>query len=113
MRFIHVIAGLLLYSGVSCGQTNTAQPATSVQTADGSLVSLSSLGYAKIILKDGTAKKNCIIREIYENYIVFQKDRVLHDLQKDKIKRIEVAEGMKAIVFENNKAVLKTIFYED
>lgn len=112
MKIIHAIAGLLLYTGASCGQPASAPSNTLVQTTQGNLVSLSSLGYTRIILKDGTAKKDCIIQEINENYIVYKKDRVLHDLQKDRIKRIELKDAYQAIYFEDKKAVLKPCAYE-
>lgn len=56
---------------------------------------LSRLVTVRIVLKDGSIKKNCKVIEIHEYWLVYEKDGSLHDLLIEKIKRIEIGDGTK------------------
>lgn len=63
---------------------------------------ISSLINTRIVLKDGSIKKHCKLKEIREYWIVYEKDGSLHDLLIEKIKRIEIDNGtLKAIFFDD------------
>ena len=66
-------------------------------------VLISKLKKTRIVLKDGSIKKNCRIKEINDYWIVYEKDGVLHDQQIDKIKRIEISDGTMNAVFFDDK----------
>ena len=74
---------------------------------------LSKLAKTRIVLKDGSIKKNCRIKEINSYWIVFEKDGSLHDQMIDKIKRIEICDGkMNAVIFDKmNKPKVECYSY--
>lgn len=78
-----------------------AQPSdTVVLIYNGRPMELSALGVTKVFLKDGTIKINCVIVEMHAGWIVYKKDRTLHDLAIDKIKRIESPKEMVSVYFD-------------
>ena len=72
---------------------------------------LSRLVNTRIILTDGSIKKNCKVKEIHEYWLVYEKDGSLHDQLIEKIKRIEIGDGTKQAVFfdEKNQPVIVII----
>ena len=60
---------------------------------------LSRLKKTKIVLKDGTIKKNCSVIEIKDYWIVYEKEGSLHDLMIEQIERIEIMDEKKQAVF--------------
>ena len=68
------------------------------------------LGKGTLYLKENRIIKNIRIREIKSYWIVYEKDRNLHDKMMDEIIRIDFPEakpGPVRMFFENNKPVLK------
>lgn len=74
---------------------------------------LSRLKNTRIVFKDGSIRKNCTVKEINNYWIVYEKDGSLHDLEIEKISRIEIGNGtMKAVFFdEKNKPGIRTYMY--
>lgn len=110
MKLIIIMAGLCILAGPVISQSEqNNEIITMISCESGEKVNINNLGYGRIILKDGTVKKNCILKEINKNWIVYMKDKVLHDMMIDRIKRIEFADKSLAIFFdEKNKPMLKT-----
>jgi len=67
----------------------SATPTT--PTVSDTPINLNQLGRIRIVLKDGTTRKSCLIREIREGWITYEKDGVLHDLEISKILRLETS----------------------
>lgn len=99
-----VLIGLSMFLWVPMfAQTGTTkQNASNVPARNDSLF-LQRLSNTRIVLKDGTQKKNCKITEIKEYWIVFEKEGSLHDMMIDKIERIEICDGTMQAVFFNEK----------
>ncbi len=68
-------------------------------------VALENLGTVRILLKDGTEKKSCAIREIRGSGIVYEKSGVLHDLAIANILRIEMSKdgGTRIVVIDKDR----------
>jgi hypothetical protein len=97
----------LLLSFTLRPQSAQRKAQTMIRNTEGIETELASLGKVQIVLRDGTMKKDCIIREISENGVVYMKDRALHDMQIDKIRKIRLADGTHVISFdEKNNAVM-------
>ena len=65
---------------------------------------ISKLRKTRIVLKDGTIKKNCHVKEIHDYWIVYEKEESLHDLMIEEIERIEIMDGtMHAVFFDEKK----------
>jgi len=94
--------------------SNKKQMSLELQERKDSLL-LSRLGNTRIILKDGSIKKNCNVKEINEYWIVFEKEGSLHDQLIEKIRRIEIEDGrMQAVFFdENNKSMIRAINWKN
>jgi len=62
----------------------------------------------RIVLKDGSIKKNCKVNEINEYWITYEKGGSMHDQMIDKIRRIELDDGttQEVIFNQNNKPEL-------
>ena len=70
---------------------------------------LKKLLKTRIIMKDGSIKKNCKVTEIKEYWIVYEKEGSLHDVMIEKIERIEFNNGTQAVFFdEKNKPEIET-----
>lgn len=107
MRKLNLLLFLFLLSLTAVSQKSESKKVKYTTVVIGTKeVNLKDLGYTRILLKDGTIKKNCIITEIGENGIVFIKDKVLHDLLIDRIKKIEFDEGEWYIHFETDHCPL-------
>ena len=83
-----------------------------IHSDDGRSIKLGDIGITRIILKDGRVKKNCEITEIGSVGIVYIKDKVLHDMQIEKIAQIEFKGGNWAIVFNEKNQPKVTRIYE-
>lgn len=101
MKSLNLFIGLFLigFTAFSQKSESTKVKYTTLMIGKNEL-NLKDLGYTRIVLKDGSIKKNCIITEIGENGIVYIKDRVLHDMLIDRVKKIEFDEGEWFIYFE-------------
>ena len=111
MRYTWVFASLFLLAGIALAQTQiSAKDTARIAYEYGGSVLINKLGTARILFKDHTIKKNCTIIEIKEYWVVFMKDKSLHDAQVDKIKYIELDDQVHAVYFDSkNKPVLKRI----
>ncbi len=74
---------------------------------------LSRLKDTRIIFKDGSIRKHCTVKQINAYWIVYEKDGSLHDLEIEKIKRIEICDGTTQAVFfdEKNKPDIGAYVY--
>ena len=88
-----------------------SQSIDSIPVEDGTMQALSAIGTVQIILKKETKIKNCIVKEIQPNTIVYERDGTLHDLQIEKIERIDMEmNSTKAIFFDGeNKPMIMSI----
>lgn len=77
----------------------------------GDSIDILSLGSLRIVEKDGTIKKNVILKEIHSYWIIYEKDGSLHDFLISTIDRIEIGDKKsKAIYFDRKgKATIKWI----
>jgi len=107
MKKLFTSCFLLLLSFTLSSQSSQKKAQTMIRNTEGIETELASLGKVQIVLRDGTMKKDCIIREINENGVVYMKERVLHDIQIEKIRKIRLDDGMRVISFdEKNNAVM-------
>ncbi|HAO98897.1 MAG TPA: hypothetical protein DCQ83_02510 [Fibrobacteres bacterium] len=67
--------------------------AHSPKNEDPELLVIKHLGRVLMVLKDGTMKRSCLIKEIHDNWIVYEKNGVLHDEMIDRILRLETPAG--------------------
>jgi hypothetical protein len=67
-------------------------------------IAYNRLGVCTIKMKDGTRLINCAVKEVKPLYIVFIKNRVMHDVMKDKIKCI-VPENETFVIWFDDKNV--------
>lgn len=75
---------------------------------NGSYKTLEGIGEVRIVLKDGSSKVRCMLKEIKPLSIVYLKERVLHDMMIDKIKHIRIEDTGELILFdEKNKPFIK------
>ena len=75
---------------------------------------LIALGIGKIFEKDNSIIKNITLNEVKEYWITYIKDKSLHDLEMEKISRIEFMQskwGQIKIEFDENKPTIKGIGY--
>jgi len=79
----YLLIVLLSASGYVIGQNYTDSLCRKSKSAEG--ISFNKLGVATIYLKDGTLTKNCAIKEIKPLWVVYQKNRTLHDILIEKI----------------------------
>lgn len=77
----------------------------------GDSIEIQNLGNLRIVEKDGTIKKNTILKEIHSYWIIYEKDGSLHDFLISTIDRIEIGDKKsKAIYFDKKgKATIKWI----
>ena len=77
----------LAYSETRAQQKDTLNYSLGLQSGSGG-IALNRLGVCTIKLKDGTRFINCAIKEIKPLWVVYQKNRALHDLTIERIKCI-------------------------
>ena len=83
----------------------TVAPGIQISSEQGKIIGIDQLGPAKIHFKDGTMKVACTVKEIHKDWIVYEKNGVLHDQMIDKISRVELSERatLEIIFDEKNK----------
>ena len=110
MRLQFVIAGLFFMTGILSAQNEKSRTDQNlIRCGNGDSISLISLGYVRIVLKDGSQKIKCVIKEIKPGYIIYLKDKVMHDIMIDKIRMIVTQDESKVIYFdERNKPTIST-----
>lgn len=96
-----VLAFLLWVPMFAEAENAEATGTAAIQNKDSVL--LSKLSKVRIVLKDGTMKKNCKVVEIKSYWIVYEKDGSLHDLMIESIERIEIQDGKMEAVFFDDK----------
>jgi len=112
MKSLFMMMGFVLFAGSSISQTTDCKnDSTKIIGENGAEITLSRLGYTRIFLKDGSIKKNCVLKEINKYWIVYMKDKALHDMAIDRIKRIEVENDNQVIYFDDNNKprIIKSI----
>jgi hypothetical protein len=110
LKYLLIFGQLLFDIYTGTGQTPEAKTGCGyIPIAGGGETAIVSLGKARIVLKDGSIKKSCRLREIHATWIIYVKDGVLHDLPMDKISRLELEDGEGAVYFENGEAVIRKI----
>ena len=84
------------------------QKGIQIPAGRGGAAAWKQFGPVRIVLKDGSVKKDCLLREIHAYWIVYQKNGSLHDQLIEKIQRIEIsAEEAPVLVFdEKNRPVI-------
>ena len=95
----------LAHSETQAQQKDTLNYSLGTQRRSGG-IALNQLGVCTIKLKDGTRFINCAIKEIKSLWVVYQKDKALHDLTIERIKCI-VPENENFVIWfdDKNKAV--------
>lgn len=93
---------LISYSGNVNSQIKSAGP-DSINSVllNKQEVSLTKYGPAQIKMKDGTIYKNCVITLIKPHYIVYTKNKTLHDHMIDKIAKITFVNYPLQLQFNN------------
>lgn len=66
----------------------------------GGSIALNSIGRTRIHFKDGTIRKDCTMKEIKDQWLIYEKDGSLHDVEIEKISWIEFADKVHAIYFD-------------
>ena len=94
-------------------QEDSSKKTTIIHSEYGKPISLSEIGITRLVLNDGSIKKDCMLKEINEYWIVYEKNGSLHDQMIEKILRIEVGYDKAYAIFFNdkNKPILKRIQY--
>jgi len=69
-------------------------------------IAYNRFGVCTIKLKDGTRLINCALKEVKQSSIVYQKNRVLHDMAIERIKCIVPENDNFAIWFDEKNSVV-------
>ncbi len=81
--------------------TEADPPGIQISDGRGGIIAWEQFGPVRIVLKDGSVKKDCRLREIHDYWIVYEKNGSLHDQLIEKIQRIEIsAEEEPVLVFD-------------
>ena len=94
-----LLAGLLFCFGFAKSQ-NKVSDTLAVSGGGTAFLSISTLGKSTIYLKDKSQLLHCIIKEVHAYWIVYQKNLVLHDMMKERIRCIETEDGRYIISFD-------------
>jgi len=111
MKSVIIMASLALCITPAFAQTGSPENDTVLIPSERcGTVLLHAIGLTRIYFKDGTIKKNCLIKEIQSQWIVYMKDKTLHDAAIDKIRKIEFPDQLRAIYFdEKNKPFIGAV----
>ena len=85
-KYIITACICLASSEASAQQTSSDSLGNSMSNSGG--IAYNRLGACTIKLKDGTRFINCAIKEIKPLWVVYIKNRVMHDITKERIKCI-------------------------
>lgn len=83
-----IIASVCLVCNEAFAQQNASSDSLGNSISSSGGIAYNRMGVCTIKLKDGTRLINCAIKEIKPLYVVYVKNRVMHDMMKDKIKCI-------------------------
>ncbi|MBP7807886.1 MAG: hypothetical protein KA163_01205 [Bacteroidia bacterium] len=100
-----IIAGICLANSEAPAQTTGSDSLGNSLSSSGG-IAYNRMGVCTIKLKDGTRLINCAIKEIKPLYVVFIKNRVMHDITKERVKCI-VPENENFVIWfdEKNNAI--------
>lgn len=77
----------------------------------GGTIPLKKIGITRIYFKDGSIRKDCTLKEFKGQWLIYIKDGSLHDVEIDKISRIELANKTMAIYFDEKfKPLVKELY---
>jgi hypothetical protein len=85
-KYIIIACICLVNSEASAQNTGSDSLGNSLSSSGG--IAYNRLGVCIIKMKDGTRLINCAVKEIKPLYVVYIKNRVMHDVMKDKVKCI-------------------------
>ena len=88
-----IIACLCITKYVCMAQTTSAGCDSLGKNSSGG-IALNRFGVSTIKLKDGTMLKNCAIKEIKPLWVVYVKNRTIHDIMIDKINYIVTEDNL-------------------
>jgi hypothetical protein len=93
----------VLYLAISNIRAQTAANDSlgNLQSSSGG-IAYNRMGDCTIKMKDGTRLIHCAVREIKPLYVIFVKNRVMHDVMKDKVKCI-VPENETFVIWFDDK----------
>lgn len=104
-------------NGVPAETANTAKtavpPGIQISSEHWKIIGIDQLGPARIHFKDGTMKVACTVKEIHKDWIVYEKNGVLHDQMIDKISRVELSERATLEIIFDEKNRPKIIGHEE
>lgn len=103
-KYIIIACICLANSEASAQKSGSDSLGNSISGSEG--IAYNRLGVCTIKMKDGTRLINCAVKEIKPLHIVFIKNRVMHDVMKDKVKCIVPANENFVIWFDDkNNAI--------
>jgi hypothetical protein len=92
----------LILASVAAFQAH-AQNDCKTSPAETFTLQLNQLGRSSIIHKNGKTLKNCYVTEIRPLFIIYLKNKVLHDLMIEKIRHILSEENNLMLCFDEEK----------
>lgn len=95
-----IVAVLYLANSDVHAQNATNDSLGNLQCSAGG-IAYNRMGDCTIKMKDGTRLVHCAIKELKPLYVIFVKNRVMHDVMKDKVKCIVPANENFVIWFDD------------
>ncbi len=100
-RYI-ITACICLANSEAFAQVNLNNDSLGNSNSSSEGIAYNRLGICTIKMKDGTRLINCAVKEMKPLYVVFVKNRVMHDVMKDKIKCIVPTNENFVLWFDEN-----------
>jgi hypothetical protein len=105
--FIRLTLLAALWLPASSFAQNATRDTMQISCRSGGSIAVNSIGRTRIHFKDGTVRKDCILKEFKDQWLIYEKDGSLHDAEVEKISWIEFADKVHAIYFdEKSKPVV-------
>lgn len=101
-----IIAGICLACNEAFAQQDASSDSLGNSISSSGGIAYNRMGVCAIKLKDGTRLINCAIKEIKPLYVVYIKNRVMHDITKERVKCI-IPENESFVIWfdEKNNAI--------
>lgn len=103
----YILTACICFAGCEAiAQINSNNDSLGNSISSSGGIAYNRMGVCTIKMKDGTRLINCAIKEIKPLYVVFVKNRVMHDIMKEKVKCI-VPENENFVIWfdEKNNAI--------
>lgn len=85
----YILTACICFAGCEASaQVNSGSDSLGNSNGCSGRIAYNRLGVCTIKMKDGTRLINCAVKEIKPLYVVFVKNRVMHDVMKEKVKCI-------------------------